>query len=91
MGRGREVACKVCGHNWSRYEGCGMKCSIYQCDQCDQEKTLLHGSELRKIGSEPTNLGLCECGGSFVENATIRCPKCKSTDLLVEFPSILWD
>ncbi|MEI7850084.1 MAG: hypothetical protein WCK35_30105 [Chloroflexota bacterium] len=30
-----------------------------------------------------TKLGKCKCGGQFTKKASVRCPKCKSIELVI--------
>ena len=91
MGQSRQIICNDCGNQWERLDGKGTRSAIYYCDLCDNRKSLFQ-DRLNKEGFlNPANLRQCECGGTFMMDATIRCPKCKSTDVEVGFQELQWN
>lgn len=91
MGQSRPIICNECGNEWNHMDGKGTRSAIYYCDLCANRKSLFQDRVNKLEFLNPANLKQCECGGTFVMNATIRCPQCKSTDLEIGYQAVLWN
>ena len=88
MGTIKTYKCSVCGNTWERAEGRGFFTANYYCDKCGRLRS-------KDIESDdlPSELGSCECGGTFrYEADTVVCPECKGINSAKEGEDIaLWD
>lgn len=89
MGQSYDIKCPHCksGFEWS--VGIGMLgIAKYHCCKCGKSKNV----SIDDIMKGPLR---CKCGGTFEEDAPIRCPKCNQTltDKEVKENSIImmWD
>ena len=87
MGSGWHATCNKCGHGFEVRAGVGMlgTGSLY-CDRCGRTHEV-------DMVAKPDSAGpLCECGGTFTDDANPQCPECGSTEQTRD-PSlrILWD
>ena len=91
MGQSRPITCNDCGNQWTHVDGSGFRSAIFYCDLCANRKSTFQSSLNKMEFLNPASLKQCECGGSFVMKATIRCPQCMSTDLEISTNITLWD
>jgi hypothetical protein len=80
MGYGYDAICKSCGTRFSVSEGSGMVAMPFHCDQCGKEWwwEFGPGGPMGKEAAPPP----CECGGTFREDASPRCPNCRSAQFV---------
>jgi predicted Zn-ribbon and HTH transcriptional regulator len=90
-GQSRPIICNDCGNQWAHVDGSGFRSAIFYCDLCANRKSMFQDRLNKMEFLNPANLKQCECGGSFVLKATIRCPQCKSTDLEISSQFTPWD
>ncbi len=76
MGEAFRMRCNDCRAKWMYRRGEGAITRFLHCDRCGKEKVLCNSEG--EISALP-----CDCGGTFIEDAPIICPKCKSAN--VEF------
>ena len=91
MGQSRPITCNDCGNQWTHVDGSGFRSAIFYCDLCANRKSTFQSSLNKMAFLNPASLKQCECGGSFVMKATIRCPQCLSTNLEVSTNITVWD
>ena len=103
MGASYEAVCRACGHTFSARLGGGWNFILVRCTECGRSKT--HDKDAHnepdKGASGPASAanqranhpaaGRCQCGGEYTEDAPVRCPRCKSTDIEIGEPDILYD
>lgn len=73
MGQTLTIKCPECGNQFKWKSGPGfIVVETLHCDRCGKEK-------VRKMSEtfEPGCLK-CSCGGTFTDDAPVRCPKCKN-------------
>lgn len=72
MGSYTKIKCPGCGKVYEWSEGEGFTTRILHCDRCGKKKQMKLNA---KYAVEDL---VCKCGGSFSEDAPIRCPECKA-------------
>lgn len=72
MGSYTKIKCPRCGKVYEWSEGEGFTTRILHCDRCGKKKQMKLNA---KYAVEDL---VCKCGGSFSEDAPIRCPECKA-------------
>lgn len=91
MGQSRPIICNECGNHWNHMDGKGIRSAIYYCDVCDNRKSLFQDKTNKLEFSNKANLKQCECGDTFLMDATIQCPQCKSIDFEIGSQEALWN
>ena len=103
MGASHQAACRACGHTFSARIGGGWNFILVRCTECGRSKTLDRPAQPQpdnaatgpaNTANHPANNktpGRCQCGGEYTEDAPVRCPQCKSTDIEIGEPDILYD
>ena len=80
-----QVKCNSCNDEFSYTSGHFFYSTIYRCEQCGKRKKIEHDRRAYMVHLKPSDIGQCpECNGTMSENAKMRCPKCKSTDVTVD-------
>lgn len=91
MGYGYDAICRSCGTRFAVSEGPGMVAMPFHCDQCGKEWWWKFGpgGPTGKEAAPPP----CECGGTFREDASPRCPNCRSAGFVhdPEGSSMIYD
>ena len=73
MGRTLGIKCPRCGKKFEWSTGSGfLEVAPLHCDKCGKEK------EWNKYDMVTDGDLDCPCGGTFTDDAPIRCPKCKT-------------
>ena len=73
MGQTNRIKCPVCGRKFDWNTGSGfLEVETLHCDKCGREK------EWNKFDMETDGDLDCPCGGMFTDEASVRCPKCKT-------------
>lgn len=89
MGQTLTIKCPKCGKQYKWSSGPGfIVVETLHCDRCGKEKV-----RKRSDAFEPGYLE-CSCGGTFKDDAPVRCPKCKKVIEDVEESTemkLLWD
>ena len=89
MGRTLDVKCPHCGRKFEWNIGSGfLEVEMLHCDKCGREK------EWNKFDMVTDGDLDCKCGGSFTDEAPVRCPECKAVVGDVEKSTetvVLWD
>lgn len=76
MGTLHDATCRHCGKSFEYSEGGGFQFAIIQCDLCHRARSV---SWEDKKNSDTH--GPCDCGGTFRNDAVVRCPHCDSPDI----------
>ena len=76
MGTVNTGKCLNCEHQFEYSVGGGYNFVIVNCDSCHQVNYI---SWKQKEASETH--GICECGGTFRNDAKVRCPECDSDQI----------
>jgi hypothetical protein len=90
MGQRISATCRDCGEAFFADLGGGFRFDQFRCELCGRTKNVLHAKyppniDGRSMTTEEFHAateacaGQCSCGGRFLVNAPLRCPKCKST------------
>lgn len=76
MGSGGKVACNNCAEIFEVVNGVGMSSYVLTCNRCGIQKMF----PLFENESENKQSFTCSCKGEYVEDAHVKCPKCRSAD-----------
>ena len=84
------VVCRQCGKETDEMDGAIMAGPRPRCLQCGRSG-LIPVEDLMAARADESSewtdrhlgqlAGVCTCGGTFSEDAPLRCTKCRSTDL----------
>jgi hypothetical protein len=86
-----EVSCRQCGAQSQQLDGATMSGPRPRCWVCGRsrlvsvEDVIKATTDGQSVDWSDANIaklaGPCKCGGTFSEDAPLRCKKCRSTDL----------
>lgn len=102
MGHTLKAKCLDCGYKFPIDKGRGFFFHLLRCDKCGGTKSIGFdelGEQTRdnSIGCGKYNqqveafAGKCKCGGRFLFDAPLRCPKCRSTNIKEGEITIMYD
>jgi hypothetical protein len=97
MGGMLEVSCRECGVTSNQIDGPTMSGFNPRCERCGRSRhvSIMALLDTDPPGIEPASseawrlrharipevAGSCTCGGRFSEDAPIRCPQCRTTEV----------
>ena len=84
-GQSRPIVCNECGNHWTHFDESGFRSAVYYCDLCANRNRVFQNKEYKLKSMNPVNLKQCDNGGSFLMDATITCPRCKSSDVEISY------
>ncbi len=73
MGTLNKGKCKECGHKFEYSLVGGFNFAIINCNKCHRARSVSWDDKKKS-----TTHGPCECGGTFTNDAKVRCPECNS-------------
>jgi len=92
MGQQQLATCRACKHGFQVSTGGGFVAQIVFCADCGRGESILHNQEVLGGGHPEAVVGICpRCSGQLRLNAAPRCPKCRSAELDLGPPDMLWD
>lgn len=106
MGQRRSAHCRECGNDFLVNDGGGLGFVQLRCADCGRARNLereVMDNLAAQRGIHPSAagnsldadfqklLGRCDCGGEFTSDAAIRCPNCRSTEVTLGKPDLLYD
>jgi len=91
MGQTYHARCNGCRHEFRTNVGGGFFFIQVRCEECGRARDVPVEKNTDRTTQRAVGFGKCRCGGSFSEDASPRCPKCRSDNLDLGEPEVFYD